>query len=145
LALELLLNTILIVHLLIVLFNVGSVPLILWGGIRGWGWIKNSWFRNGHVLLILFVVVESLLGQLCPLTVLEHRLRQQMHGVTGSDGFVVRLVRSVIYYDFEPWVFTAAYVSFGLVVIALYLVYPPRWQLMPERWRRQTGRVTRKH
>jgi hypothetical protein len=45
--------------------------------------------------------------------------------VEEQIGFVPRLIRSIIFYDFPSWVFTIMYIGFGaLVVITFFLVRP---------------------
>ena len=68
-------DIVLIVHFLFVLFVVGSLPLIWIGGWMRLDLVRNLRFRLAHIAAILFVVVESFVGMICPLTLLEDRLR----------------------------------------------------------------------
>src|SRR5258708_10904552 len=60
-------DTVLVAHVLFVLFVVGSFALILAGAGR-WSWIRNRTFRMLHVAAIVFVAAKALLGVTCPLT-----------------------------------------------------------------------------
>jgi hypothetical protein len=75
----------------------------------------------------LLVAAESLLGVLCPLTILESRLRTAAGQRTEEEiTFVGRIIRNIIFYDFPDWVFTLMYVGFGVLVLATFIFIPPR-------------------
>lgn len=113
-------------HLGYVLFTVGGELLILIGAPLRWKWIRRRWFRIVHLAAVALVAVEALIGYLCPLTQLEHYLRQSAgQQVEREISFVGRLIRSVLFYDFPGWFFTALYVGFALMVIFTYLLIPP--------------------
>jgi hypothetical protein len=57
------------VHVAYVAFVVLAVPAILVGGLLGAEWVRNSWFRNTHLAMIAIVVIQSLCGVTCLLTV----------------------------------------------------------------------------
>ena len=46
-------------------------------------------------------------------------------GYTGD--FIGHWAHRLIFYEAEPWVFTVLYVSFGLAVLAAFVLAPPRW------------------
>src|SRR5690606_2072652 len=75
-------------HTLIVLFNGGSVPVILIGAAMRKPFIRNSWFRNAHVGLILLVVTEEAFRIRCPLTVLESYLRRRAGDTPYAGDFI---------------------------------------------------------
>lgn len=118
----LLADAVLIVHLLFVLFVVGGLFAVWIGAPFGWGWVRNRRFRIAHLAAILFVAAQSLAGLVCPLTVLEDMLRGR-HAVEA--GFIQRWVERLIYYDLPGWVFTIAYVSFALIVLATFFLIRP--------------------
>lgn len=117
---------ILIVHFLFVTFVVGGLALIWIGAAAGWGWVRNLWFRLAHLAAILYVVIESVIGIVCPLTIWEDALR----GAREEKSFVARWVHRILFYDFPEWVFTTAYVLFALLVAATW------WFVRPEPRRR---------
>jgi len=120
-------DIVLVIHVLWVGFIVVSIPLIIVGAFLGWRWIRNRWYRRIHVTMMALVVVETVFGLACPLTLWEDSLRREA-GQQGysADGFVSHFVRQLLYYDFEPWVFGVAYVSVLGLILALYYFIPPR-------------------
>ena len=58
-------NLILILHVGYVLFVVGGLILILAGGVRGWQWVRNPWFRAAHLAAIGYVMFEAWIGIVC--------------------------------------------------------------------------------
>lgn len=147
-------DVVVFVHVLFVGFVVLAVPVILFGWWRKWKWVRNFWFRAIHLLMMAIVVVETLSGIPCPLTVWERDLRLragQLHIERYDDGevkltedghprmkankeydqdFVGRLLHRIIFLEFDvltPAVLEVCYYIFGgLILITLFLV-PPRW------------------
>ena len=70
-------DIVLVTHVLFVAFVVVGLLLTVCGGHLGWAWIRNIWFRGAHLAAIGFVVLQTWLGMVCPLTTLEMRLRVQ--------------------------------------------------------------------
>jgi len=119
-------DAVLVVHLLYVGFTVGGEILVLAGAALGWRWTRSLAFRVTHLAACVLVAVEALAGVLCPLTDWEHTLRTRAGQHVETDlAFVARLVRSIIFYDFPPWVFLCAYIAFGLGVLITFLLYRP--------------------
>ena len=115
-------DAILVVHFLIVLFNVGGLLVVWLGAALGWQWIRNRWFRYAHVAAIGLVAAEALLGIACPLTVWEDLMR----GGARPESFVGRWVRWLLFYQAPEWVFTVAYVGWALATLATLRLLPPR-------------------
>jgi hypothetical protein len=115
-------DVILVVHFLIVAFNVGGLVAVWIGAGLGWGWVRNPWFRFLHLGAIAFVAAGALLGMVCPLTVWEDMLR----GGARADSFVGRWVRDLLYYDAPEWVFTVAYVAWAAATLTTLKLIPPR-------------------
>lgn len=125
---KLLADLIVVFHAAYVGFVVFGLVLILVGVAMRWRWVRNRWFRSLHLAAIGIVVVESLIGITCPLTDWEDRLRQ-MTGEGGYSGdFIGYWAHRLIFYHAEPWVFTVLYVTFGLAVLAAFVLAPPRWK-----------------
>ncbi len=57
------------------MFVVVGQILILVGWLQNWNWARSFWLRFLHLVTIVIVVVQSWLGQLCPLTIWEQQLR----------------------------------------------------------------------
>jgi len=119
-------DVIVVIHFGIVSFSVVGELAILVGTFFKWEWIRNLAFRLVHLLLILYVAGEAIFGVTCPLTEWEYRLRLAAGQQYNQNlSFVARLVRSIIFYDFPPWVFTALYVGFGIVVLLTWIFIKP--------------------
>lgn len=117
------------IHLGIVSFCILGELAILLGAFLGWAWIRRPCFRLLHLFLILYVASEAVLGLTCPLTKWEYELRLSAGQRTEEDlTFIARLVRTIIFYDFPPWVFTVLYLGFGLMVFLSFIFIPLRWQ-----------------
>jgi hypothetical protein len=55
----LLADALLVLHLGVVAFVVGLLPLVLIGGARGWRWVRHRGLRITHLWLMLFITVDS--------------------------------------------------------------------------------------
>jgi hypothetical protein len=125
-------DAILVIHAIIVFFNLGALPAIWLGHFRGWNFARNFWFRIAHLALIAFIAGESFMGAICPLTTWEDRLRMK----AGLDpryhgSFLQHWVHWLIFYDADPRIFAIGYgVFFALVIATLFLVKPrrPNWR-----------------
>ncbi len=118
-------DLILVTHALFVAFVILGLVVVMLGGYWRWGWVKNRWFRVIHLLGIGIVIAESWLGLICPLTEWENRLRETIGGTAYSNSFVQYWLHEILFYDFDPWVFTAAYTVFGILVLIAWLLVPP--------------------
>ena len=115
-------DIVLVTHFLFVAFVVGGLAGIWLGAALKWAWIRNFWFRAAHLGAIGFVAAESLVGALCPLTVLEDALRQ---GGQPHASFIQRWVSRLLYYDLPERVFTIVYVLFALIVALTFIYIRP--------------------
>ncbi|MGO8754542.1 MAG: DUF2784 domain-containing protein [Gallionellaceae bacterium] len=118
-------DLILVTHALFVAFVVLGLVVVMLGGYWRWGWVKNRWFRVIHLLGIGIVIAESWLGLICPLTEWENRLREATGGTAYANSFVQYWLHEILFYDFDPWVFTVAYTVFGILVLIAWLLVPP--------------------
>jgi hypothetical protein len=114
------------IHLAYVGFVVFGQAVILLGLFLRWRWVRNPWFRWIHLLMILIVAAETVLDLTCPLTLWEYRLRGLAGQEVSDASFVGRLLRSLFFFNWPPWVFTALYVGFALVVLGTFVLAPPR-------------------
>jgi Protein of Unknown function (DUF2784) len=115
-------DLILVLHVAIVVFNIGGLFAIWLGAALGWAWVRNRVFRFIHLGLILFIVAEAVLGITCPLTDWEDALR----GTVTERSFIARWIHGWFFYDAPPWVFTAAYATFGAMVLLTWFGIPRR-------------------
>ena len=79
-------DLILIIHFCIIFFVISVFLLVPIGYGNNWIWIKNRKLRYIHIFIIGFVSMESIFGLICPLTVIENKLR----GKYFYDTFVNR-------------------------------------------------------
>jgi hypothetical protein len=119
-------------HLAYVAFVIVGQLLIVAGLILKWGWVRNVWFRSLHLLAIVIVAAESIFQIMCPLTVWEDDLRalggQQVHEGT----FIGRLLDNVLFFaeiPYDHWAFKACYIGFAVLVLATFVLAPPRRRL----------------
>ena len=119
-------NAVLILHVGYVLFVVGGLILILTGGMRGWQWVRNPWFRAAHLAAIGYVVLESWLGIVCPLTTLEVWLRERAGQTSYTGDFIAYWLRRLLFFDAPAWVFTVCYSAFGALVLLSWFGVRPR-------------------
>lgn len=120
---------VLVVHVAVVLFVVLGLVLTVIGGAWGWLWVRNRWFRLGHLTAIAVVVLQAWLGVLCPLTTLEMWLREQAGAAGYRGNFIGHWLQRLLYYQAPEWLFVLAYTVFALLVIVVW------WRLPPDRWR----------
>lgn len=114
-------DAILVVHAAFVLFVVLGLPATWIGLALDRPFARDPWFRNLHLAAIGFVVVETLLGYMCPLTIWEDALR----GTQAERGFIQRWTHAWLFWSAPAWVFASAYVGFGVLVAATWWKWPP--------------------
>jgi hypothetical protein len=121
-------DVVLSLHFAVVVFVVCGLVLILAGNLRGWHWVNVSWFRVAHLGAIGVVVAEVWLGITCPLTTLEVWLRAKAGGTTYSVSFIEHWLQRLLFYNAPSWVFVICYFGFGLLVLATWWYFPPRYR-----------------
>ena len=124
----LLADVVLIAHFCIAIFITYSLPLIWLGRVFGWAFVRNPWFRYTHAGLMGFVLLESLIGVLCPLTTWEATLRRAAGAGGPGDGqsFVAYWMGRLLFHDIDETIFTVAYALFFLAVLATFFLVPVR-------------------
>ncbi len=118
---SLLADALLIVHFAFVIFVVFGFMLILLGVLSRWSWVHNRKFRITHLAAIGVVVLQAWFGQLCPLTLWENELRRRAGQSGYSETFVEHWLHEVLFYQAEPWIFTAIYTCFGMLVVLVWI------------------------
>jgi hypothetical protein len=115
-----------VTHLAYVTFVVLGLAVIVVGGILRWSWVRIFWFRAIHLAMILIVVVEAVLGIICPLTTLENHFRRLAGDKANVGSFVGDLAHDVLFIDAPNWVFPVLHCTFGALVVAAFVLAPPR-------------------
>lgn len=119
-------DAVLLLHVMYVAFVIGGLLLILAGWWRSWGWTRHFWFRWLHLAAIGFVVLESWFGIPCPLTALESYLRRLAGAPGYATSFIGDWLQRLIFYQAPNWMFIGLYTVFALLVIVVFIFYPPR-------------------
>jgi len=122
---SLLADAVLVVHALFVAFVVLGQLAILAGLALRRPWARDFRLRAAHLAAIGIVVLQAWLGVLCPLTILENALRARAGEAGYGDSFIAWWLHRIIFYEAEPWVFTAAYTVFGAMVLATWILGRP--------------------
>ena len=121
-------DAILVLHVAFVAFVVVGLALIVAGGLRSWAWVRNPWFRYAHIAAIAFVVLQSWLGAVCPLTRWEMSLRAKGGDAVYAGAFIAHWLESILYYRAPEWVFVLVYTIFGaMVAVSWYWIRPRRF------------------
>ena len=126
-------NMIAVAHLAYFVFIVGGMVAIVLGLRRNVGWVRNSWFRIAHVAAIHVVLVEEATGLPCPLNVLQWGAREAATGTTEASVGVGGLLDYLLYHTVSPLALDVMYWSFGVLVVALLWIVPPRWPMFRDR------------
>lgn len=121
-------NAILIFHSLFVVFVVLGLALIYLGKWLSWSWARNYWFRLVHLAAIIFVVVQSWVGVICPLTTWEMQLRELAGGEIYKGSFIQHWLQILLYYEAPEWAFMVVYTLFGGLVFASWFIVAPKRQ-----------------
>jgi hypothetical protein len=135
-------NVIAVAHLAYFVFIVGgmvAIVLALRRDVRG---VRNPWFRVFHVAAIYVVLVEEATGLPCPLNVLQWGAREAAIGSTQASAGVGGLLDYLLYHTVSPLALDVMYWSFGVLVVVLLWVVPPRWPMfLNRRSESQRGRA----
>lgn len=119
----LLADVLLVIHAVIAAFITLGFVVIPLGAWRNWSIARARRLRQLHLIAVLFVAAESLLGVACPLTVWEDAARGADSSAQG--GFIAKTLRAVLYYDMPLWWFGVVYVSAAMLALAAWWVLPP--------------------
>lgn len=112
------------VHVTYLAAVIFGLLFIFIGRFRRWQWVKNFWFRFVHLSLIAIVVIEALLGIVCPLTIWEYQLRVAAGQNAEGGSFVGRLLHNLIFVDAPPELLTVCYCLFGALVLFSFWLVP---------------------
>jgi hypothetical protein len=124
---RLLADAVVVIHAAYVAFVVLGFAAILAGAALGARWVRNFWFRASHLAAIGLVLVEALLGVMCPLTLLEDNLRHRGGQAAYPGDFIAWWMHLLIFYDWPAWAFVALYAGFTAAVGIVMFLIPPQW------------------
>ena len=120
------------IHLAIVAFVVLGLVAILIGIALRRSWARNLWFRLAHLSVIGFIAIQAFLGENCPLTIWEQQLRDLAHQEFSGDSFMARLIHRMLFVNVDPGILNLCHIAFGALVLATFLLAPPRWPRRPK-------------
>ena len=115
-----------ILHAALVAYVLFGQAAILGGLALRRDWARNPWFRWSHLAAVLFIVILTWIGNMCPLTILENNLRERAGQAAYPGDFIGYWVRELLYYDLPTRVFFWAYNMFGAIVLLTFVFAPPR-------------------
>ncbi|MFT6268260.1 MAG: glucan phosphoethanolaminetransferase (alkaline phosphatase superfamily) [Alphaproteobacteria bacterium] len=118
-------DTLLIIHVLFVVFVVVGLLLIFIAKMQKWRWVRSPWFRIAHLVGIAIVVVQSWLGIICPLTTWEMALREHAGEAVYAGSFISHWLSTLLYYHAPEWVFAVVYSAFGILVLLSWIWVRP--------------------
>jgi len=121
-------DVIVAVHLAYVSYVVLGELLILVGIPLGWQWIRNLWFRLSHLVMILIVALEAVVGFECPLTTWETQL-ERAAGMNPNDrSFIGGLMDTMFFWTpaDDSWIWMWIYGGAAALVVLTFIVAPPR-------------------
>jgi hypothetical protein len=118
-------DLILIIHFVYLATVIIPALIIPIGFHRHWRWVRSQTVRAIHMGMMGFVLLEVLIGMICPLTWLESHFLEAS-GRSGYQGtFMTYWLSQIMYWDAPSWIFTAAYAIFFAWIIYLWRAYPP--------------------
>lgn len=122
---QVLATAILGVHLAIVVFNVGGLVLVPFGGWLGWRWVRRYWLRLLHLLSLAVVALQALYGRACILTIWQ--FAAQSGGSQDEPApMIATWINRLLYWPLPHWVFVAAYVAVFAYTLFLWRWVPPQ-------------------
>lgn len=126
-------DAIVAVHVAYVSYVVVGQLLIWLGLAMRWQWVRNPWFRWTHLIAIVIVGTEAILDIECPLTRWERHFRTLAGQTVSEESFLGRLLHDLIFVDWPLAVLSSLHVAFALVVVATFVLAPPRRRLIPSK------------
>ena len=112
---------VLLFHFCIFLFIILSFFLIPFGYYQKWEWVKNKYYRLIHLILMGIIFIETILGFMCPLTILEKFLRNDIE----INNKITQIIHQIMYWDLPTYQFTILYLLSLLYLIILWFFFKP--------------------
>lgn len=117
--------TILSIHMSFTFFMLLTPFAILMGQSQGWSWTQNPTFRNTHLFLLIFVIIEVLFSIPCFLTTMENKCRKNSNMPLYSKGFFDDWVETLFFITYREWMFTSIFTALSIISFILYFTVPP--------------------
>jgi len=119
-------DAVLLLHLFFAAFVVTGLVCLPLGKFYGWSWVHNPVFRIAHMAAVGVVALQSWLGLLCPLTILEKMLRSQAGAAVYRGTFMSHVLEGILYYRLPEWVFVVCYSAVLIAAVACWIWVRPR-------------------
>ena len=119
-------DLLLVIHFLYVSFVVLGFLVIWIGHLFKWRLVYNFYFRFFHLVAIGVVMLQAILGSICPLTIWEDNLRLLANEADRyEESFVQHWLQKILYYEISLETFAVIYtVFFVLVLLSFWIVRP---------------------
>lgn len=117
--------TILLTHIAFTFFILLTPLVILIGKWQLWSWTQNPTFRNIHILLLTFVIIEVLLSIPCFLTLIENNCRKKSDMPLYSNGFFDYWGEKLCIIRYHDWMFVTVFTITSVCSFILYIAVPP--------------------
>jgi len=117
--------TILSIHVAFTFFIILTPFAILIGQSQGWSWTQNPIFRNTHLGLLTFVIIEVFFSIPCFLTTMENKCRKKSNLPLYRKGFFDDWVETLFVITYHEWMFTTIFTALSVFSFVLYVTVPP--------------------
>ena len=111
-------------HFFIFLFITVSFFLIPFGYFQKWEWVKNKYYRLTHLVLMGIILIETILGFMCPLTILENFLRNNIE----VDNNLTQIIHQIMYWNLPNYQFIILYILSFSYLIFLWFFFKPNFK-----------------
>ena len=119
-------DAVLIIHFLFICYIVFGLFFIWIGHYLKLRIVKNLTFRISHISAMGFVLCESQVGMICPLTEWENLLRVKGgEEVRYEISFIAELFHKIIFYNFSMRTFIITYFIFFALMLISFRIVPP--------------------
>ena len=115
-------DIVLIIHFIVIIFVTLNFFFIPVGYVKNWQWTKNLKIRLIHLFLVAFVMTETILGFLCPLTIIENNLRLNFH---DERSFIAYWLSKIIFWEVNNIIFILIYLITFLWTCIMWKLYKP--------------------
>lgn len=113
-------ESILAIHLLVIMFSVGGLFIIPMGAWRGWRLVRIAWLRILHLTVMAVIAGQALMGRACILTIWQAQLAGHRH----PQPLIVHWLDSMIYWKLPIWFFAGLYTALFFYVLGLTVRVP---------------------
>jgi len=118
-------DIIVLIHFLWILYMLTGFVLTL-GGFFWKGYFNRWVFRTVHLCGILFVAILTVLGEYCPLTILENNLMVKYDpNLTYPGSFIAHNIEKLVYPNVNPMIIIVPTIIICLITLVIYIIKPP--------------------